>query len=298
MFKTLSAENTFLAPPEEELADLAQSKIAIQLLPYEYTSSYHEGSYKGPKAIIEASHYVEFYDEETDSECYKETGVATLEELNFDGAVDAEAMKLIHNQTKSLLDSDKFVISLGAEHTVTGGIVSAFKEKYPDMCVLQIDAHSDLREAYQDNPYSHASVMARVHDMGIPMVQVGIRAQCKEEADLRKSSSKIQTWYAHNIHQNPNWIQECIEALGTNVYVTIDADGFDPSVAPAVGTAEPGGLTWFQGLDLLKVVSKAKNVIGFDIVEIAPREGDTLTEFTMAKLCYKFMSYLHHNKQI
>ena len=207
-------------------------------------------------------------------------------------------MKRISEQTKSLLDLNKFVVSLGAEHTVTGGIVTAFKEKYPNMCVLQIDAHSDLRAAYQGNPYSHASVMARVHDMGVPMVQVGIRAQCKEEADLRKANPSIQTWYAHQIHQNPNWIQECIEALGEEVYVTIDADGFDPSVAPAVGTAEPGGLSWFQGLDLLRVVAASKNVIGFDIVEIAPREGDTLTEFTMAKLCYKFMSYLHKNNQI
>jgi agmatinase len=140
--------------------------------------------------------------------------------------------------------------------------------------------------------------MARVHDMGIPMVQVGIRAQCREEAELRKSAPSIQTWYAHQIHQNPNWIHECIAALGENVYVTIDADGFDPSVAPAVGTAEPGGLTWFQGLDLLRTVAEQKNVIGFDIVEIAPREQDTLTEFTMAKLCYKFMSYLHHNNQL
>jgi len=298
MLKTISAENTFLAPPEGQLAQLDHSKVAIQLLPYEHTSSYHEGSYKGPSSIIEASHYVEFYDEETDTECYKEIGVATLEELDFQGDVDAAAMKRISEQTKSLLDLNKFVVSLGAEHTVTGGIVAAFKEKYPNMCVLQIDAHSDLRAAYQGNPYSHASVMARIHDMGVPMVQIGIRAQCKEEADLRKANPSIQTWYAHQIHQNPNWIQECIEALGEEVYVTIDADGFDPSVAPAVGTAEPGGLSWFQGLDLLKAVAASKNVIGFDIVEIAPREGDTLTEFTMAKLCYKFMSYLHKNNQI
>lgn len=298
MLKTLPADQTFLAPPEEQLASLDGSKIAIQLLPYEHTSSYHEGSFKGPKAIIEASHFVEFYDEETDSECYKDIGVATLEETDFTNCVDADAMKRIKEQTTELLKKNKFVVSLGAEHTVTGGIVAAFREKYPDMCVLQIDAHSDLRDAYQGNPYSHASVMARVHDMKVPMVQIGIRAQCKEEADLRKSSPIIKTWYAHDIHQNPNWIQESIEALGPNVYVTIDADGFDPSVAPAVGTAEPGGLSWFQGLDLLKSVAASKNIIGFDIVEIAPREGDTLTEFTMAKLCYKFLSYLHHNNQI
>ncbi len=298
MIQTLSPEEAFLAPPEHELTTLEGSKVAIQLLPYEHTSSYHQGSFKGPMAMVNASHYVEFYDEETDSECYKTTGVATIQELSFDGVVDADAMQRIKEQTIELLNLDKFVISLGAEHTVTGGIIQAFKEKHAEFCLLQIDAHSDLRIAYQDNPYSHASVMARVHEMDVPLVQVGIRAQCKEEADLIKSSANITTFYAHQIHQNPNWIQECIEALGPNVYVSIDADGFDPSVAPAVGTAEPGGLTWFQGLDLLRAVAKSKNVIGFDIVEIAPRESETLTEFAMAKLCYKFMNYLHENNQI
>lgn len=297
-FKTLTAEETFLAPPEEHLASLEHSKVAIQLLPYEHTSSYHEGSWKGPEAIINASHYVEFYDEETNNECYKHTGVATLKPLEFNNAVDAEAMKMIENQTQSLLDLDKFVISLGAEHTVSGPLVKAHQKKYPNICVLQIDAHSDLRIAYQGNPYSHASVMARVHEMNVPMVQVGIRAQCKEEAQLMQGSDIITTFYAHQIHQNPNWIADVIDALGDEVYVTIDADGFDPSVAPAVGTAEPGGLSWFQGLNLLESVCKHKKVRGFDIVEIAPRETDTLTEFTMAKLCYKFMSYLTHYRHI
>ncbi len=298
MLKTIAPEKAFLAPPESQLTELDHSKIAIQLLPYEHTSSYHEGSFRGPSAIIEASHYVEFYDEETDNECYKHTGVATLEELNFQNSVNAEAMQLITEQTLKLLNLNKFVISLGAEHTVTGGILNAFKQKFPNFSVLQIDAHSDLRAAYQDNPYSHASVMARVHEMGIPLVQVGIRAQCKEEAELMKAHSSIKTFYAHQIHQNEHWISECIEALGEYVYVNIDADGFDPSVAAAVGTAEPGGLSWFQGLNLLKTLAETKKVIGYDIVEIAPRESDTLTEFTMAKLCYKFLGYLHHNHQI
>jgi agmatinase len=298
MLKTLPADQAFLSPPETELCELQHSKVVIQQLPYEHTSSYHEGSYKGPAAIVEASHYVEFYDEEIDAEAYKSTGVATLEALNFEGAFNEQAMDKISQQTAQLLALGKFVISLGAEHTVTGGIAKAFKEKYPNFCILQIDAHSDLRMAYQDNPYSHASVMARVHEMGIPLVQVGIRAQCKEESELMKASDTITTFYAHQIHHNTNWISDCIHALGDQVYVSIDADGFDPSVAPAVGTAEPGGLSWFQGLNLLEEVAKHKNVIGFDIVEIAPRESDTLTEFTMAKLCYKFMGYLHKNNQI
>lgn len=296
--KVLSADQGFLALPEEHLTQLGSAKVVIQQVPYEYTSSYLEGSKFGPKAIVEASHYVEFYDEELDQETYKSIGIATLEEMNFDGKVDEEAMQLIHQETKKLLNLNKFVVSLGAEHTVTNGFARAFKEKYPEMSILQIDAHSDLRQAYHDNPYSHASVMARVHDMGINLVQVGIRAQCIEEAQLIKSSDNIHTWYAHMLDSQDQWIDDCIDKLGDVVYVSIDADGFDPSIVPAVGTAEPGGLTWQQGTKLLKRLCERKKVVGFDIVEIAPREIDLITEFTMAKLCYKFLGYLTSNNQI
>lgn len=298
MFKALSNEEGFLAIPEVELSTFENAKVVIQQIPYEYTSSYLAGSDKGPAAMVSASHYVEFYDEELDQETYKSVGIATLPELDFTNIHDEEAMVLISNQTRALLNEDKFVISLGAEHTVTNGFVRAFKEKYPSISILQIDAHSDLRQEYNNNPYSHASVMARVHDMGVNIVQVGIRAQCKEESELIKSSPLINTWYAHQLDSQGNWINDCIDKLGDVVYVTIDADGFDPSVAPAVGTAEPGGLTWNQGLALLRTLSEKRKIVGFDIVEIAPRENNILTEFTMAKLCYKFLGYIVKNKHI
>ncbi len=294
--KALGSENNFLGITEEELCSYDNSKYVIQSAPYEYTSSYLAGSDKGPAAIIEASHFVEFYDEELDQETYKMGGIATLPAIEFNGKVDAEAVELIYKETQKLLNDGKFVISLGAEHTVTYGFVKAHLEKYPDLCVLQIDAHSDLRLAYNDNPYSHASVMARINDHGIPMTQVGIRAQCKQEADLIKSTPTIHTFYAHQIRKDVNWISKVIDSLGDNVYVTIDADGFDPSVVPNVGTAEPGGLTWQEGLDLLKEVSLKKNVIGFDIVEVAPKEGEILSEFTLAKLLYRFVGYLSLKK--
>ncbi len=298
MFKALSNEEGFLAIPEVELSTFENAKVVIQQIPYEYTSSYLAGSDKGPAAMVSASHYVEFYDEELDQETYKSVGIATLPELDFTNIHDEEAMVLIANQTRALLNEDKFVISLGAEHTVTNGFVRAFKEKYPSISILQIDAHSDLRQEYNNNPYSHASVMARVHDMGVNIVQVGIRAQCKEESELIKTSPLINTWYAHQLDSQGKWINDCIDKLGDVVYVTIDADGFDPSVAPAVGTAEPGGLTWNQGLALLRALSEKRKIVGFDIVEIAPRENDILTEFTMAKLCYKFLGYIVKNKHI
>lgn len=298
MIKILSADEGFLAFPEAELATLENAKVVVQQIPYEHTSSYVQGSDKGPAAMVSASHFVEFYDEEIDREAYKNFGIATVEPLDFGNKVNADAVTLIANQTKELLNQNKFVVSLGAEHTVTFGFAQAFQEKYPNISILQIDAHSDLRLAYQDNPYSHASVMARVHDLNIPLVQIGIRAQCKEEAQLIKESDNIHTWYAHDLWDNDAWIDDCIDKLSDVVYVTIDADGFDPSVAPAVGTAEPGGLTWIQGCKLLRRIAERKQVVGFDIVEIAPRENDILTEFTMAKLCYKFLGYLDLNNRL
>jgi agmatinase len=297
-FTVLSAEQGFLALPEPTLANFETAKVAIQLIPYEYTSSYLSGSDKGPMAIIEASHFVEFYDEELDQETYKSLGISTIAPIDFTDVHDEVAVNKIADQTRSLLNEGKFVVSLGAEHTVSLGFIQAHLEKYPDLSVIQIDAHSDLRQEYNGNPYSHASVMARVHDLNVPLVQVGIRAQCKEESQLIKDSDNIHTWYAHMLWNDDAWIDACIDKLSDNVYLTIDADGFDPSVAPAVGTAEPGGLSWIQGCKLFRRLAERKNVVGFDIVEIAPRETDIITEFSMAKMCYKILGYLQINKRI
>lgn len=289
--KVLPNDQAFLAIPEAELTSYEKAAFVIQQIPYEHTSSYLSGSDKGPAAIVAASHFVEFYDEELDVESYKKYGISTLPPLEFKNIVDADAIALIEKQTDELLMDDKFVVSLGAEHSITYGFVKSHAKKYKDLSVLQFDAHSDLREAYQGNPYSHASVMARINEMKLPIVQIGIRAQCKEEADLIRSSENIHTFYAHQIRKNPNWMRDAINKLSANVYITIDADGFDPSVIPAVGTAEPNGMFWVETIDFLKEVFKSRNVVGFDIVECAPMEGSILSEYTLAKLAYKLIGY-------
>jgi len=291
----LNTENNFLGIPEQNLFSYDSSNVVIQSAPYEYTSSYLAGSDKGPEAIIEASHYVEFYDEELDQETYKKTGISTLKPLVFEGIIDAEAIDIIEKATTENLGNNKFVISLGAEHTVTLGFFKAHLAKYPKIGILQIDAHSDLRQSYNNNPYSHASVMARVHDLGVNLYQIGIRAQCKDEAELIKSSNRINTWYAHQIASNKNWQAEVIAAMPEQIYLTIDADGFDPSVMPAVGTAEPGGLLWHETLIFLKKVCTQKEIVGFDIVECAPKEGEIITQFNLAKLLYKIIGYCSLN---
>ncbi len=289
--KVLPNDQAFLAIPEADLSSYEKAKFVIQQIPYEHTSSYLSGSDKGPAAMVAASHFVEFWDEELEMESYKKVGIATLEALDFTNKFDADAISLIEKQTDELLMDDKFVVSLGAEHSITYGFVKSHVKKYPDLSILQFDAHSDLREAYHGNPYSHASVMSRINDMKLPIVQIGIRAQCKEEADVIKSSSNIHTFYAHKIRQNPNWMRDAINHLGSNVYITIDADGFDPSVIPAVGTAEPNGLFWVETLDFLREVFKSRNVVGFDIVECAPMVGSILSEYTLAKLAYRLIGY-------
>lgn len=289
--KTLSPSENFLGIHEPDLYKYKPSKCVIQQLPYEHTSSYKQGSAKGPQAVLANSHYVEYYDPEIDTEAYKHCGIAALREVAFDGRVDEEAMQLIYTETKKHLNSDKFLVSLGAEHTVTYGIFKAFQEQWKDIGILQLDAHSDLRMEYDGNQWSHASVMARINELNPEIFQVGIRAQCMEEAELIKSSKNIHTWYAHQIWDNNQWMDELVNQLPKNLYITIDTDGFDPSICPSVGTAEPGGLQWYPTLNLLKKVFNKCEVRGFDIVELNPRSEDDVTAYTMAQLCYKLIGY-------
>ncbi len=291
----LPADQNFLGIEEEAYCQYSTAKYVIQSAPYEHTSSYKSGSDRGPEAIIIASQFVELYDETLDLEPYK-AGIATLPAIDFKGSTNAAAVDIIAEETKKLIDDNKFVVSLGAEHTVTLGFVKGHLPKYPNLTLLQIDAHSDLRASYHDNPYSHASVMARIHDLNVPLTQVGIRAQCKEESDLMKSSDNIHTFYAHAIRTNPNWIADVVNSLGTDVYITIDADGFDPSVIPSVGTAEPGGMLWYETLEMLRAVINAKNVVGFDIVEVMPTPENILSEYACAQLAYRIIGYLEAKK--
>jgi len=284
-------EKNFLGIDDPEFHSYETCRFVIQQMPYEHTSSYLEGSAEGPKAILEASHYVEFYDEMLESEPFLKGGICTLSPVDFDEMVDKDAIDLAEKHTGKLINDEKFVISLGAEHSITLGFVKAHQERYENLTVLQLDAHSDLRQSYHGNPYSHASVMARINDLGLTICQVGIRAQCREEAELIRSAPNIHTFYAHEIRKNPDWMAEAVSCLSENVYLTIDADGFDPSVIPSVGTAEPGGLYWEETIDFLKKVFHKKNVVGFDIVEMAPRKDDTRSPYLLAKLIYRLIGF-------
>ncbi len=294
--KTLGVKNNFLAI-DEKYSSFENSEIVIQSVPYEKTVSYGKGTSKGPKAILKASHYVEFFDEELNRELCFEKGIAALSPLNLEKLPPAEAIKKIYESTKNLLNKNKFVVTLGGEHTISQAPIKAFLEKYPDLTVLQFDAHSDLRNSYEGTKYSHASVMARVAEMTKSIVQVGIRAQCREEYEFIKSNG-IAAFYARDIFSSVSdkWHKDVINALGKNVYITFDVDGFDPSLLPATGTPEPGGLFWDNTMNLLKKIGESKNIVGFDVVELAPSKAHPASDFIAAKLVYKMLNYAFINK--
>lgn len=266
----------------DEYSSLEKSRFVLLPVPYEGTVSYGKGTSKGPEAILYASQEVELYDEETDSEPYLQ-GICSLEPLACDDDPKANAENL-YKKVRELLEEDKFVLTIGGEHSITSGEVKAFLEKYPDLTVLQVDAHADLREELDDEPYSHASVMRRVKELGAKIVQVGTRSMSYEEKDI-----KVIRFSARDLQGD--WIGKVISSLGDHVFLTFDLDGLDPSIMPSTGTPEPGGLTWFQATDLLRELCKNKTVVGADFVELAPIESMHAPDFLAARLIYKFIGY-------
>lgn len=295
MIKTVKEYENFLSI-EDKHSNLQDSSIAIIQAPYEHTVSYGKGAALGPKAIIEASWQVEFYDDEFDRELCFEKGIATIEPIEFGNKIDQDALELIYQQASDLLASNKFVVTLGGEHTISTAPIKAHFEKFPNMSILQFDAHSDLRDSYQDSKYSHASIMARVCEFFPPskITQVGIRAQCIEESLLIKENH-INTFYASGIRTGKyghNWIEKLVNTLGSEIYITFDVDAFDSSIMPTTGTPEPDGISYRDSLDIFReIVNQGKKIIGFDVVELAPVEGIHHTNLTCARLVYKLLNY-------
>ncbi len=295
--QTLGQDKNFLAI-EEKYSSYENSAIAILPIPYEATTSYGKGTRKGPRAILKASAYVEFYDEETQREICFEKGITTIKPLEFEGLSQMECLSLIEKTSQTILNDGKFLVALGGEHTITFPIAKVFFEKYPKLSILQFDAHSDLRFSYEENPFSHACVMARILDFFPPerLLQVGIRALCKEEAELIKQKG-IHTFFANRIKRNlygSDWISELIENLSEQVYLTLDVDYFDPSVIPSTGTPEPDGFSYFDALTIIrKVIENGKQIVGFDVVELAPIKKLHYPDITAARLVYKILSLIN-----
>ncbi|HEY8468724.1 MAG TPA: agmatinase [Longimicrobiales bacterium] len=282
---------------DEAASDFARARFVILPVPYEATTSFGGGARNGPAAILEASRYIELYDHELDAEPYT-AGVATLPALELTGAGPAEAVAELRAVYDRLVDAaaGKLVIVLGGEHSITSAPVLAWADRLQGrgsgraLTVLQIDAHTDLRPEYEGSPYSHASVMHRVHER-VNIVAVGIRAMTKEERELVRASDHIHVFFADDLQDGTAWIDDVLAKLGDHVYITFDVDGLDPSLVPATGTPEPGGLGWYPALALLRRVFRERNVVGCDVVELAPIPGQPASDFLVAKLIYKMIGY-------
>lgn len=277
---------------EEQYSDLDRSRILILPVSYEGTVSYGTGTGAGAMAIIDASRNMELYEEETSTEVYK-LGIHTLPEFEARDTPDRMMSELYH-YSKELLESDKFLCMLGGEHSVSAPIIAAHNEKYENLSVLQIDAHADLRDSYDGTPHSHASIMARVvKDLRIPSVQVGIRSISGDEARALKSEDlPTKIYWARDIVGRTDWINEAVDSLSENVYLTIDIDGLDPSIVPTTGTPEPGGLGWYETLTLIRKLAESKRIVGMDLVEYSYVESYDSPAFLCAKLIYKSLSYI------
>jgi agmatinase len=270
---------------ENEYAGYDDAAILLQPIPYDGTSTWVKGADRGFEAFLDASEHMEVYDIETDSEVYKK-GIHILPEIGRTGAPE-EVFREVYEKTSQLLKTDKFLTFFGGEHAVSIGIIKAFYEKYPDISILQFDAHTDLRPTYMGSPYNHACALHEA-SKNTNLVQVGIRSMDIIEREFVR---RDRCFLAKDIHNTTGWMYSALDKLGDKVYITLDLDVFDPSVLPATGTPEPGGLDWYTVISFLKKVFKSKDVIGFDIVELAPRKGQKESEFLASKLYYKMLSY-------
>jgi agmatinase len=274
---------------ETEYATYDKAKFVVVPVPYDLTSTYQSGSRRGPGAILDASANMELYDEELRQETYR-AGIHTLAPLATDARGPAEMMNGVHRTIAGIAADGKIPVMLGGEHSISFGAVRAMKAVYPKLAVLQLDAHADLRDAYQGTPFSHAAVARRIMEL-CPLVQAGIRSMSVEEAEFLPTSP-VKSYPADFILDGGPWCETICGDLHGDVYLSIDLDVLDPAVMPATGTPEPGGINWRDLIRLIREVSKRCRIRGFDVVELAPIPGMVAPDFLAAKLVYRTMGYL------
>ena len=269
----------------ESLADYKFAEILLQSIPYDGTSTWIKGADKGFDAFIEASENMELYDIETDSEVYKK-GIHILDEISENSSPE-KAFKAVYQKTKELLKSNKYLTFFGGEHSISIGIIKAFYEKYNNLTVVQLDAHADLRASYLDSPFNHACALYDA-SKNTNLIQIGIRSMDISEKENMDFSN---VFFAEEMYQNNSWMEKSISKMTNDVYITLDLDVFDPSIMPSTGTPEPGGMLWNEIIIFLNKLFNEKNVVGFDIVELAPIENIVAPNYLVAKLYYKMLSY-------
>lgn len=274
---------------DPEYTSFDNAMFVVVPIPYDLTSTYQPGSRKGPSAILDASGFMELYDEELCKETYL-VGIHTLNPLEADARGPREMLGTIRQTIGDVVKHRKIPLLVGGEHSITLGAVQVLKKKYRGLSVLQLDAHADMRNEYQGSPYSHATVGRRIWEI-CPLVQAGIRSMSVQEASFM-AENKVKSFSADFVINEENALEKICESIKGDIYITIDLDVLDPSIMPSTGTPEPGGITWKNLLDLLREVSKSCRIRGFDVVELSPIPGMIAPDFLAAKLIYRVMGYI------
>ncbi|MDZ7741504.1 MAG: agmatinase [Bacteroidota bacterium] len=273
----------------QELYALENSKVVVIPVPYDGTSTWVKGADRGPEALLNASGNMELFDIETGAEVYR-VGLHTCEPVTANESPEA-MVDAVQAVCKEMLSKNKFVVTLGGEHSISIGAIYAHQEKFDDLSVLQLDAHTDLREEYEGSKNNHACVMARARERS-SIVQVGIRSMSEDEV-IRTPEN---VFFAHKMRKDPDWMQQALDRLKDRVYLTLDLDVFDPAYLPSTGTPEPGGMSYYEVLDFLKLVIRQRNLIGFDVVELCPDPDNKASDFLAAKLVYQLLAYKYFLK--
>ncbi len=290
--KFTSQKSGFLGVEEKYLKSPQDAKVVVVPFGLEKSVSYGGGTKNGPKAIIKASQQVELFDEEFWCEAFRNYGVATLKEPEIDYSSVPKALEQLEKITEEILAAGKFPLILGGEHSITAGSIRPFVKKYPDLAILHFDAHADLRDGYDGEHYSHAAALRRVMDNPIStLISCGIRNISASEIPYYEANKHRIT--IHFGKDRRSWDPKKIVAplKGRPVFLTFDLDGFDSSLMQATGTPEPGGVMWEDALDIIREASKISNIVGADVVELAPIKAFHSCDFLAAKLCYKILSY-------
>ncbi|CAM1368631.1 Agmatinase [Tenacibaculum sediminilitoris] len=269
----------------DQYAKLENAKVVLIPVPYDGTSTWQKGADKGPEAFLDASENMELYDIETNSEVYKE-GIYLTDAVTEKSSPEA-MVEAVRTTTKKYINKNKFVTLFGGEHSISIGTIRAFNECFNNLTVLHIDAHADLRKEYEGSSCNHACAVYEASQT-TNLVQVGIRSMDVSE---KSSMNMDKVFFAHDMAVNEYWMDEVIDQLTGNVFITFDLDAIDPSLLPSTGTPEPGGLFYYETLEFLKKVFTERNVVGFDIVELCPNENEKSSDFLAAKLYYKMLSY-------
>lgn len=282
---------------EEKYSNQENSKIVVLPIPFERTTSYIKGTKNAPLEIIKASHQVEFYDEELDCEAYK-NGIYTDDSFfnsEFEKLETKQVFQKISKKISEYIKEDKFVISLGGEHSISAPIIKPYFEKLSDLVVIQFDAHSDLRDSYEGSKDNHACVMKRIYELTSNyknIFQIGIRAQCFSERKFIIEND-LNIVYMHEINKDPDRLSKLASKIkNKKVYITLDLDAFDPTLIPTLGTPEPNGLMWQDFFNFFKQVNTNNEIIGMDVVELCPNPHFPYSNFTVARMIYRMISQI------